>query len=63
FFATGFALGSSVFGVIVDNTGFSTAWIITAIFAAIAYGLLLLSTSKIMSLNKENNVTETKRII
>ncbi|MEG2787827.1 MAG: conjugated bile salt MFS transporter [Romboutsia sp.] len=62
FFATGFALGSSVFGVIVDNTSFTTAWIITGVFAAIAYGLLLVSTAKIIKFNKDNDVTETKKI-
>lgn len=54
FFAFGFAIGSSLFGVIVDASGgnYIPAWIAVTIFAAIAYTGLLISTGKIMSDNK-----------
>ena len=54
FFAFGFAIGSSLFGVIVDASGgnYIPAWIAVTIFAAIAYTGLLISTGKIMADNK-----------
>ncbi len=54
FFAFGFAIGSSLFGVIVDASGgnYIPAWISVTIFAAIAYTGLLISTGKIMADNK-----------
>ena len=62
FFAVGFGLGSTVFGLIVDNSGFTNAWISTIIYAVIAYAGLLYSTSSIVKMNKNNNVIETKKI-
>ncbi|MFI3210382.1 MAG: conjugated bile salt MFS transporter [Peptostreptococcaceae bacterium] len=56
FFAFGFAIGSSLFGVIVDFSGgnYIPAWISVTIFSIIAYVGLLISTSKII---KTNNVS------
>ena len=44
FFAIGFAAGSSVFGVLVDNFGYRVAWIVILVFIVIAY-LSLIGTS------------------
>ena len=62
FFALGFGSGSTVFGLIVDKSGFTTGWISTIIYAVIAYAGLLYSTSSIVKMNKDNNVIETKKI-
>lgn len=62
FFAVGFGAGSTIFGVIVDKSGFTNAWISTIVYAIIAYSGLLYSTSSIIKMNKENNVFETKKI-
>ena len=62
FFAIGFGSGSTIFGLIVDKSGFTTGWISTIIYALIAYTGLLYSTSSIIKMNKDNNVTETKKI-
>ncbi len=54
FFALGFALGSSIFAVVVDSAGgnYMPAWIMVTVFAAVAYVSLLFSTEKIASINK-----------
>ncbi len=62
FFAIGFGLGSTLFGIVVDKHGFPVAWISTIIYAIIAYSGLLYSTTAIIKLNKEANVIETKKI-
>ncbi len=62
FFAIGFGLGSTLFGIVVDKHGFPVAWISTIIYAIIAYSGLLYSTTAIIELNKEANVIETKKI-
>lgn len=62
FFAVGFGLGSTLFGLIVDKSGFTTGWISTIIYAVIAYSGLLYSTSSIIKMNKNNNVSETKQV-
>ena len=62
FFAVGFGSGSAIFGVVVDKAGFTTGWITTIVYAVIAYTGLLISTNAIAKINKENNVTETKKI-
>lgn len=62
FFALGFAIGSPIFGAVIDKFGWTTGWITTTIYAIIAYVGLIISCSMILKINKENNVTETKRI-
>ncbi|WP_290459604.1 conjugated bile salt MFS transporter [Romboutsia ilealis] len=62
FFALGFAIGSPIFGAVIDKFGWTTGWISTTIYAIIAYVGLIISCSMILKINKENNVTETKRI-
>ena len=62
FFAAGFGIGSTLFGVVVDMAGYNAGWISTIVYAALAYGGLLTSTSAIIKHNKEINVTETKKI-
>ena len=62
FFALGFAIGSPIFGMIIDNFGWTVGWTSTIIYAIIAYIGLVISCSMILKINKENNVTETKRI-
>ena len=62
FFAAGFGSGSTLFGLIVDKSGFTTGWISTIIYAVIAYAGLLYSTSSIIKMNKESNIEEAKKI-
>ena len=62
FFALGFAIGSPIFGATIDNFGWTVGWISTIIYTIIAYLGLVISCSMILKINKENNVTETKRI-
>ena len=62
FFALGFAIGSPIFGMIIDNFGWTVGWTSTIIYAIIAYIGLVISCSMILKINKENNVIETKRI-
>ena len=63
FFAAGFGAGSTLFGVIVDKSGFTAGWISTIVYAVVAYSGLLYSTSSIIKMNKEQNVFETKKIV
>ncbi len=63
FFAVGYALGTVIFGLSVDNFGYSISWILTIIYAVIAYSCLLISSVGILKHNKEENVTETKKIV
>lgn len=62
FFAVGFAVGTPIFSLILDNFGWSTAWISSVVFAIIAYAGLLIASLSIIKLNKKNNVEETKKI-
>lgn len=62
FFALGFGSGSTLFGLIVDKSGFTTGWICTLVYAVIAYSGLIFSTSSIIKINKETNAVETKKI-
>ena len=62
FFALGFALGTPIFGFVVDKFGWATAWWVTILYAVLAYGGLIYASMSIIKINKENNVTETKRI-
>ncbi|MEG0857441.1 MAG: conjugated bile salt MFS transporter [Terrisporobacter sp.] len=62
FFASGFGLGSTIFGMIVDKSGFTTGWISTIVYATIAYLGLLYSTNAISKINKNSNITESKKI-
>lgn len=51
FFAMGFASGSTLFGAVVDNFGFSTAWIMLLVCTVIGYTLLLIAIKKIKAQN------------
>lgn len=62
FFALGYAVGTVVFGLLVENLGYTTSWAITIVYALIAYSCLLISSVGIQKHNKSINVTETKRI-
>ena len=62
FFAAGFGIGTTLFGVVVDMAGFNAGWISTIIYALIAYAGLLTSTGFIIKHNKEINVHESKKI-
>lgn len=62
FFAAGFGIGTTLFGVIVDMAGFNAGWISTIVYATLAYSGLLISTSSLIKHNKEINVVETKKI-
>ena len=62
FFAVGFAIGTPIFSIILEKTGWTYAWISSIVFAIIAYGGLLIACSSILKINRENNVHETKRI-
>lgn len=62
FFAIGYAVGTVIFGLSVENLGYTTAWSITIVYALVAYSCLLISSVGIEKYNKNINVTETKRI-
>ena len=62
FFAAGFGIGTTLFGVVVGFGGFQVGWISTIIYAILAYSGLLISTSRIIKHNKEINVIESKKI-
>ena len=62
FFAAGFGIGTTLFGVVVDMAGFNAGWISTIVYAIIAYAGLLTSTGFIMKHNKDINVQESKKI-
>ena len=46
-FALGFAFGSTLFGMVVDNFGFSAAWILMLVCIFTGYALLLTSIKKV----------------
>lgn len=62
FFAIGYAIGSVIFGLLVENLGYATAWTVTIGYTIIAYSCLLTACVGIEKYNKSINVTETKRI-
>ena len=51
-FALGFAFGSTLFGMVVDNFGFNTGWIVMIVCVIIGYILLLTSIKKVKEQNK-----------
>ncbi len=53
FFAVGFAAGSSVFGLVVDNFGYRVAWLAILVFIVIAYLALIFTSIGIEKLKKE----------
>ena len=62
FFAIGYAIGTVLFGLSVDNLGYPVSWMITMVYAIIAYSCLLIASIRIQKHNREENVTETKKI-
>ncbi len=50
-FALGFAFGSTLFGMVVDNFGFNTAWILMLVCIFVGYALLLTSIKKVKAQN------------
>ncbi|MGL5694427.1 MAG: MFS transporter, partial [Peptostreptococcaceae bacterium] len=52
-FALGFAFGSTLFGMVVDNFGFNAAWILMLVCILSGYGLLLTSIKKVKAQNAE----------
>lgn len=55
FFAVGFAAGSTVFGLLVDNFGYTPAWYVILGFIVVSYGLLIFTSIGMNKLNKKNN--------
>ncbi len=53
FFAIGFAAGSSVFGLLVDNFGYTAAWTSVAIYIVITYAALISASVGMAKLNKQ----------
>ncbi|MGL5693088.1 MAG: conjugated bile salt MFS transporter [Peptostreptococcaceae bacterium] len=53
FFAVGFAAGSSVFALLVDNAGYSVAWTTILVFIVICYSSLILASIGMSKLNKK----------
>ena len=53
FFAVGFAAGSSIFGLLVDNMGYSVAWIFVFAFIVVCYVSLITASIGMTKLNKE----------
>ncbi|MCG6522058.1 hypothetical protein K6U39_17240, partial [Vibrio parahaemolyticus] len=52
-FAVGFALGSTLFGLLVDNFGYRFSWSIIILSVIIAYTLLIITSIGMKKLNKE----------
>lgn len=52
-FALGFALGSTVFGIVADNFGFNTGWIVMIGCILLGYISLLTSIKKVKDQNKK----------
>lgn len=50
-FALGFAFGSTLFGMVVDNFGFNIAWILMLVCIFVGYALLLTSIKKVKAQN------------
>ncbi|MBQ6631521.1 MAG: hypothetical protein IJH55_05220 [Romboutsia sp.] len=57
FFALGFAFGSAIFGMIVDNAGYTIAWSFIMVSIFVAYSMLLaaIGAMKKTSRAKEEN--------
>ena len=55
FFALGFALGSALFGVIVDAINYTAAWSFMLVAIFVAYTMLLSAIKAMNKLNKEND--------
>lgn len=53
FFFVGFAAGSAIFGLLVDNFSYEMAWTTILIFIVICYASLILSSIGMNKLNKE----------
>ena len=51
-FALGFAFGSTLFGMIVDNFGFNTGLLVMIVCVLTGYALLLTSIKKVKDQNK-----------
>ena len=49
----GFALGSTLFGLLVDNFGYRFSWSIIILSVIIAYTLLIITSIGMKNLNKE----------
>lgn len=64
FFASGFGIGTTLFGVVVGFGGFQAGWISTIVYAILAYSGLLISTSVLMknTKNKKEEIIENKKI-
>lgn len=56
FFALGFAFGSSIFGTIVDNMGYTTGWYFILGCIIVGYTMLLVSIKSITKLNKSKKI-------
>ncbi|MCC0633464.1 conjugated bile salt MFS transporter [Clostridioides sp. ZZV15-6388] len=52
-FAIGFALGSTLFGLLVDNFGYKFSWSIIILSVIIAYALLITASIGMAKLNKD----------
>ena len=57
-FALGFAFGSTLFGMVVDNFGFNSAWILMLVCIFGGYALLLTSIKKVKEQNKALEVNK-----
>ena len=65
FFAVGFAAGSSIFGLLVDNLGYNVAWYFVLAFIFICYLSLIATSIGMEKLKKEKlaNSNEMKKAI
>ena len=61
-FGLGFALGSSLFGVLVSNFGYLIAWYTMAVAIVISFALILLSIKIMDKINKTKKAEETEEI-
>ena len=63
FFAVGFAAGSSVFGLLVDNLGYTVAWYTVLAFIFVCYLSLIATSIGMEKLKKEKSNTEIKEAL
>lgn len=55
FFALGFAFGSAIFGMIVDNAGYTVAWSFIMVSIFVAYSMLLVAIGAMKKTSKSKN--------
>ena len=61
-FGLGFALGSSLFGVLVSNFGYVIAWYTMAVAIVVSFAMILLSVKIMDKINKAKKAEDTEEV-